>query len=280
MTTSASVTREAVLAQLSLSAYDLATRDKIPGIQRLMKAEGPGLALDIGIGTGYTTYKVFGQRPTVCVDITMANLSTYRRRVSSSTGGSAPHCVVAQATALPFTADVFRFVLCSEVMEHVEDDSAVAAEIGRVLAPGGTAVVTVPNTSLGFTSFLELLGIKTVHDFPGPERHVRPGYDEASLCRLMKGKGLQLENRMYYFRFFTRLAADVVSLAHILYQRLAHKRRAWTWSDVTRSEHGIVFRSYALLFPALWAFSRFDRLLESRPGFGLIVAARKLNEQG
>jgi len=267
--------REAVLDRLRLSAYDLPTRDKVPVIQHLLNVAGPGLALDIGIGTGYTTYSVFDDRPTACVDVDTANLRHYRDRVCSVPGARRPLCVAAEAMALPFKAEAFRFVLCSEVMEHLADDAAATGELARVMAADGTAVITVPYTGLGFTSFLGLLRIKTVHDFAGPEYHVRSGYDEASLARLLERHGLRIHRRAYYFRFFTRLATEFVSLAHLCYQRVVHGRRAWTWSDVTASERSPALRLYARIFPALWAFSRLDRLLTSRRGFGLVAAVRK-----
>ena len=267
--------RKAVLDRLRLSAYDLPTRDKVPVIQQLLNVAGPGLALDIGIGTGYTTYSVFDDRPTACVDVDTANLRHYRDRVCSVPGARRPLCAAAEAAALPFKAEAFRFVLCSEVMEHLADDAAATGELAREMAADGTAVITVPYTGLGFTSFLGLLRIKTVHDFAGPEYHVRSGYDEASLARLMERHGLRIHRRAYYFRFFTRLATEFVSLAHLCYQRVVHGRRAWTWSDVTASERSPVLRLYARIFPALWAFSRLDRLLTSRRGFGLVAAVRK-----
>lgn len=267
--------KETVMARLRLSAYDLPTRDKIPAIQQMMMVEGPGLALDIGIGTGYTTYTVFGDRPTVCVDVDAANLRSYRDRLAEAPGARSPLCVMAHATALPFQTGVFRFALCSEVMEHLEDHDAASRELGRVLAADGAAVITVPYTGLGFTSFLELLGIRTVHDFPGPEYHVRPGYDEVSLALLLERHGLHLQRHTYCFRLFTRLATDFVSLGHLCYQRLVHRRRAWTWSDVTASERSPVLRFYMWIFPALWAFSRLDRLLRFRRGFGLVAAVVK-----
>jgi SAM-dependent methyltransferase len=38
----------------------------------------------------------------------------------------------------------FDVILCSHVLEHVEDDGAAMAELHRVLAPGGFALVLVP----------------------------------------------------------------------------------------------------------------------------------------
>jgi len=138
-------------------------------------------------------------------------------------------------------------------------------------------VVTVPYTGLGFTSFLELCRIKTVHDFPGPEQHVRAGYDEGSLGRLAARHDLEIERHAYYVRFFTRVAVDAVSLGHLCYQRLVHGRRSWTWSDAAAAEGSPVFRLYTWLFGGLAAVSRLDRLIRGRRGFGLVAVLRKVD---
>jgi ubiquinone/menaquinone biosynthesis C-methylase UbiE len=272
---SASAADQAVLAQLKLSTYDLPTRDKIPVICELFGIDGKGIALDVGLGTGYTTYRVFGNRPTVCIDIDAGNLRLYRDRLMAVPSVQRPLCVVAAATALPFRAGLFRWILASEVLEHIEDDMTAAGELSRVLAENGTVVITVPYIGIGFTGFLEVFGIKTVHDYPGPERHVRPGYDEASLERLVECHGLTVAAHRYYLRLFTRLMTDFVSLAHIAYERLVHGRRSWTWADVASVEGGSAFRLYRLSFPLLWAVSRLDRVLGRYRGFGLVAMLTK-----
>jgi len=269
------VRQRALAKHCAVSAVDLATRDKIPVIAGLLRPDGEGLALDIGIGTGYTTYAVFGDRPTACLDLHAPNLLYYRDVVASSGQCAVPLCAAGRATQLPFRDGAFQFVLCSEVLEHLEDDAAAVREMARILAEGGQGVITVPYTGLGFTSFLELLKIKTVHDVPGPEYHVRPGYDERSLGQLLVAHGLEVERVTFYFRLFTRFAADVVSLAHLLYQRVIHRRSAWTWSEVVTAEGGVAFRLYRLVFPLVWTFCRLDRLLGRSRGFGLVVLFRK-----
>jgi SAM-dependent methyltransferase len=258
----------------SISRYDLATRDKVPLITKLMAARGPGLALDIGTGTGYTTRGVFGDRQAVCVDLDPRNLSAFRERLRQVPRARLPLCVVASATALPFRTGVFGFALLSEVLEHLEDEGGAVAELGRVLSRGGRGVITVPYTGLGFTSFLEWLRVRTVREYPGPEFHVRPGYDEATLGALLARHGLEIERVGFFLKVFAPLATDVVSLAHLSYQRLVHRRRAWTWADVVADESTWAARLYARIFPLLWGFSRLDRLLPQARGFGLAVAFR------
>ena len=45
---------------------------------------------------------------------------------------------------LPWEAESFDLVTALDVIEHIEDDRAVLAEVRRVLRPGGTLLITVP----------------------------------------------------------------------------------------------------------------------------------------
>ncbi|MDH4120050.1 MAG: methyltransferase domain-containing protein, partial [Acidimicrobiia bacterium] len=51
---------------------------------------------------------------------------------------------IADLTALPDSDSSFDAIVCIHVLEHIEDDSAAMAEMWRVLAPGGVAVINVP----------------------------------------------------------------------------------------------------------------------------------------
>ena len=52
---------------------------------------------------------------------------------------------LAMCEALPYESDSFDMALSHEVIEHVQDDGRSAAEIVRVLKPGGRAVLFAPN---------------------------------------------------------------------------------------------------------------------------------------
>jgi SAM-dependent methyltransferase len=52
---------------------------------------------------------------------------------------------LAVAEQLPYVDNAFDLVLSHEVLEHVHDDRQAAAEIARVLRPGGRAVIFAPN---------------------------------------------------------------------------------------------------------------------------------------
>jgi SAM-dependent methyltransferase len=52
---------------------------------------------------------------------------------------------VADATNLPFKDKEFDCVICSEVIEHIENRGKALSEINRVLKKNGTFIVTTPN---------------------------------------------------------------------------------------------------------------------------------------
>lgn len=58
---------------------------------------------------------------------------------------------VADAHKLPFKKDAFEVVVCTEVLEHVENPQKVILEIKRILKRAGTAVIELDSGSLLFS---------------------------------------------------------------------------------------------------------------------------------
>jgi SAM-dependent methyltransferase len=58
--------------------------------------------------------------------------------------GSSSDIIAFDGRVIPFPDASFDHVLCTEVLEHVEEPSALISEMLRVLRPGGTIMVTVP----------------------------------------------------------------------------------------------------------------------------------------
>ena len=48
------------------------------------------------------------------------------------------------ATRLPFADNSFDKIICSEVLEHIENYSSVLGEMKRILKPGGVLAISVP----------------------------------------------------------------------------------------------------------------------------------------
>jgi SAM-dependent methyltransferase len=131
-------------------------------------------------------------------------------------------------TELPFAANTFDAVICTQVLEHVPEPQQVIREIGRVLKPGGLLFLSAPQswcqhqkpydffryTSFGLTHLFENAGLKA--------REIRP----------MGG----------YFWF---LSFQLQNINYWLFPRTM-KRRGWTWP--LRALFGLVFQLVIPLF--------------------------------
>jgi SAM-dependent methyltransferase len=173
---------------------------------------------------------------------------------SLRTAGS--YRVRAELTALPLDDESVEAAFCMEVLEHIEDDRAALDEIRRVLRRGGTLALSVPNSE-GAPPLVERLGLESVHDRRGPERHVRDGYRAADLRQILGEAGLTPTWLGGVGGPIYRGLAGAVSLSHLAYRRL-RGQRTWTWADVERDAHGPVLRAYAAVFPFLLALARLD----------------------
>ena len=93
----------------------------------------PGRVLDLGCGTGHS-FQLLHPRETVGVDIDSRALAGQERET-----------VVADMRELPFSPASFESVLSVQSIEHVPDPERVLAEVARVLAEAGEAVLVTPN---------------------------------------------------------------------------------------------------------------------------------------
>ena len=99
-----------------------------------------GAVLVDGCGVGMYIKALRPYAEMVCgIDIEAEHLSLARQNAPDA-GLSLAMC-----EALPHPDNAFDLVLSHEVLEHVSDDRLAAAEMVRVLKPGGRAVIFVPN---------------------------------------------------------------------------------------------------------------------------------------
>jgi SAM-dependent methyltransferase len=92
------------------------------------------------------------------------------------------------ATRLPFADDSFDRVITSEVLEHIQADTAAIEEFARVLKPGGTFAATVP------TWFPEKINWMLSDEYHAPKAaggHVRI-YSATELRAKLRSAGLEV----------------------------------------------------------------------------------------
>jgi ubiquinone/menaquinone biosynthesis C-methylase UbiE len=148
---------------------------------------------------------------------------------------------------LPYDDQAFAYVVCIEGLEHIENPANAIREFSRLLNPGGTLVVSVPNIMnieerlkwlfAGYTSHFKPLSSQArsaiAREYGGMEEvalHVNPiGYSEVRY--LLEKSGFELESvhvdrkkkNSWLFLpivFFIRLAAR--------FSPIAKRKERWT----------------------------------------------------
>ncbi|MEU8819737.1 class I SAM-dependent methyltransferase [Actinoplanes sp. NPDC048796] len=97
----------------------------------------PSKALDIGAAGGGNTrvLQKHGWSP-IAVEYGHDGAVAARKRALTTVRGDGRH--------LPFSSASVDLVVAFDVLEHIDDDERVVAEMRRVLRPGGSALITVP----------------------------------------------------------------------------------------------------------------------------------------
>ncbi len=108
---------------------------------RLVRREAATRVLDIGCESGYVTTEVFSSRRLVV----MADLDPAMLQRARASAAPALCFLAADVTRLPFQKGSLDLVVCTEVLEHLEDPASAVQELARVLSPGGRLVMSVPN---------------------------------------------------------------------------------------------------------------------------------------
>jgi SAM-dependent methyltransferase len=107
--------------------------------------------LDIGCGSGRHTSAAYGLKKVIVsgADISMLDVKAAKDRLDYHDrlgvhGSGRWNLSVADIEALPFLDNAFDMVICSEVMEHIPNDTKAARELARVLKPGKCMAISVP----------------------------------------------------------------------------------------------------------------------------------------
>jgi SAM-dependent methyltransferase len=170
---------------------------------------------------------------------------------------------------LPFPAEAFDRVAVVDMLEHVPDDAAFAAELARVTKPGGRLVVNTPH--LKRTALRRLR--HSLGQTDEKHGHLRPGYTPERVAELF-APTFALERHRTYSRCFSE-AVDTGLNAGL--ERLGKKSSAKglvvTAADLAKNRR--TFRVYSVIYPLVWAVTRLDALVPAS-GYMLIARLRRL----
>jgi SAM-dependent methyltransferase len=153
-------------------------------LKRVLDRRNPkGNCLNAGAGEGL--YAAFLDnfpklRRIVHLDLEKPNLAgRFRNRRHEDFAGS--------VTELPFVTGEFDFCLCTEVMEHVEDDDKGFAELARVIKPNGLLLISTPTPPAPFDP-----------------NHAREGYTYEEMRAHLERHGFELLNHNFCFHWAMR----------------------------------------------------------------------------
>lgn len=100
-----------------------------------------------------------------------------------------PGFAVSDVRALPFGDDAFDLVYSMGTIEHFPDSDVAVREIFRVLKPGGTAIIGVPNY---LDPFLRPLLVHTLNKLGAYSYGMEKSYTPRGLRRLVESEGFRV----------------------------------------------------------------------------------------
>lgn len=244
-------------APSEVQAYGPAFAARTYLVERAFRRLRPSLMLDIGCGRGNVTVLAAKYAQTVyATDLAGGAIAETQQRLASH--GDA-HAGVANALtgewgSLPAPERPFDAILLSEVLEHLDDDTGMMRAAHRLLAPGGSLVVTVPGDPSLWTEWDDLAG------------HVRR-YTRTELLGKLRSAGFEITE-------CTNWGFPITGFLAIRGARMRGRR---VRSEEASEVPGFLAKVMPLARPAFRVlarieamFSRFDR------GAGYVVVARRV----
>ena len=156
--------------------------------RELRRLPGPGRALDIGAAGGGNT-RVLEEHGWQAVALEYSDSAA---DVARSRG---IRVMRADARELPIRSGTCGLVTAFDVLEHIDEDYLAAAEMVRVLQPGGTALIAVPCDMALWSAHDDAVG------------HMRR-YSRSELASLIQKAGLTIE-RMWSWNVLLRPAVAI-----------------------------------------------------------------------
>jgi SAM-dependent methyltransferase len=154
--------------------------------RRTVPDDVPLRILDVGCGTGLNAEHLAAKGHTVMgLDLSPVAISKFRQK-----GFEGIVCDIEKEGGVPFPSSSFDLVFASEVIEHVADTAAFLAELNRLVRPGGTLVLSTPNSAFWPYRILGVLGrTATECQHPG---HVR-FFSKRYLASVLEIAGFSVE---------------------------------------------------------------------------------------
>jgi glycosyltransferase involved in cell wall biosynthesis len=141
--------------------------------------------LEIGAGAGNLSRFLLDRDAVILTDYEAEYLHLLHRRFGTYENVQIRHLDLNTFTAADLAADRVDSVVCLNVLEHVENDRRVLAELFRAIEPGGVVIVLVPAHQALYSELDRNLG------------HFRR-YSEAMIVERFREAGFDIEQSRYF----------------------------------------------------------------------------------
>lgn len=160
------------------------------------------VVLDAGCGIGvYTLTYGFRGITVYGVDIDKKKIDQARKTSEQLKLGNYCYFTKADLTKLPFENEFFDRILCSETLEHVDDDKKAIDEMHRVLKKDGVMVISVPSDIYINQRYKETFGHHRLYTIEKMQELLNHNFKIETIARRNKviGQLAWLINRKMFF---------------------------------------------------------------------------------
>lgn len=219
------------------------------------RGQEPHTLLDAGGGEGAFAYWFARKFPEWRVVVADNEAATLERGLRIKDGLRLRNLELRAADLRdPTEEKAYDVVLCTDVLEHIQEDDIVVKHLVTALKPGGVLVVTSPSVPQPRHLPLVRWRERRIGFDPSDYGHVRDGYSEGQLTKLFENAGLEVETVRRTFGPFGTLMFDIFF--------------------VTGDNRPNVL-VYAALFPLYLALARLDVSWPGRRGAAVLGVGRK-----
>lgn len=155
--------------------------------------------IEIGCEAGYLLKHLLVAKEVVGLDIARNALEDAKRDIKSDK----VKFICADASNIPYQDSYFDKVICSQTLEHLNNPDEVVKEMLRVIKPGGTVVISVPNEKILsiFKKIFVKLGLFNLL-FPNLEPrssfwHIQ-NFNKKDICKILN-KYFKIQRLKYVF---------------------------------------------------------------------------------
>ncbi len=195
--------------------YSVGTRVRIPHVIRFSeKISNEGKILDLGCGIGFFSGLLSSKASIYGVDPDKKSIEKAKQLYPFKKTNI--HFRECYGENIPFPNNSFDGLICSEVLEHVNNIPLTMNEICRVCKAGGKILITVPSIEGIFGTFFLNIGHSLIN---GYEHHRRSGFTKNEIENLLEKYNITVKNIYYSKVFLTEIFMGITKLFHSLIKK-------------------------------------------------------------